>query len=401
MQPTKFSGPLLYSGQAKNSGFFADAPIGFNPDFIQKMDDFTRMAVDTTNDYNFYSASGGTVSILNANSETPLPSSDFGGGWAYIQSDPADTTAVNSGGSFQGIEFFNTLSGRTPLWLESRIGITNPKNCDFFYGATYAENINPPNTGSRIGFGISASDGTGELQIVVSNSTVSAIVINTGYIMPVMDTSASGIIDTRPQGSKSQRNSAPILSIKQVNMASHPNLIEPGHARIHFYIDRKHIGTIAQTESNPWPNTTTASSILYRKASELNETITLATALPNNTLSAFVKIDGVTGSNTGGSGLFTGQLLTIGTEVIEILRDYPSWSLTAGSTLSPPLEAPFYYVKRGVGSSTVSAHSVGAEFTSATSACMIDYTSQIHQRFASDSPFTPFTMNSPILKGSF
>ena len=64
MRPTKFSGPLLYSGQTSNSDFFSDLPIGFNPDFMQHWDDFTGKTIDTTDDYTFTALIYGFVFLL-------------------------------------------------------------------------------------------------------------------------------------------------------------------------------------------------------------------------------------------------------------------------------------------------------------------------------------------------
>jgi len=393
MRPTKFSGPLLYSGQVTNSGSFTDMPIGFNPDYVQIMDDFTGLAVDTTNDFNFAAATGGTVSSYDADTSTAQPDSNFSNGWAVVQSDPTDPAAVASGGSFQTTEQFNMLSGRMPLLLESRVGLTNPKNCDFFFGATEAPNIATPNTGYRVGFGISASSGTGELQIVVKNST-SEVVTDTGYIMPAMCTASSGLVDTIPQGSNTRRNTAPVLSMRQVNVADHPNLFDTGQCRAYFYVDRTLIGTISQQSYNePWPNFHSANSVLYRKASELGNTITLATEMPANTDNINIQINGVETTSTSGSGLWTSQILTIGTEDVEILRDFPAWGASGGFT------GAYYTVKRGVNGTTAAEHLVGAEFTSATAGCLMDYISTTKQRFPS-SPQFGWNMTNPDMKGS-
>lgn len=393
MRPTKFSGPVLYSGQVANSGSFTDMPIGFNPDFVHLMDDFTGLAVDTTNDFNFAAATGGTVSSYNANTDTAMPSSDFSNGWAVIQSDPTDPTAVASGGSFQTTEQFNMLAGRMPILLESRVGLTNPKNCDFFFGASYAPNANTPNTGSRVGFGISASSGTGELQIVVKGPS-SEVVTNTGYIMPAMSTAGAGLVNRQPIDSSSQRNTAPVLSMRQVNVASHPNLFDEGQCRAYFYVDRTLIGTISQQSLNePWPNVSSANSVMYQKASELGNTITLATEMPANSDDINIQINGVETTSTSGSGLWTNQILTIGTEDVEILRDFPAWGSSGGFT------GAYYTVKRGVNSTTPAIHNVGDEFTSATAGCLMDYISTIKQRFPSTHQFG-WNMTNPDMKGS-
>ena len=46
-----FTGPVLYAGKDGQRQWFENLPVANNPDYLMYMDDFTGIALDTTNDW--------------------------------------------------------------------------------------------------------------------------------------------------------------------------------------------------------------------------------------------------------------------------------------------------------------------------------------------------------------
>ena len=54
MGTTRFSGPMMYSGEGRTVGsgtWFKNLPMQLNPDYVVQFDDFTGIAVGGTNDW--------------------------------------------------------------------------------------------------------------------------------------------------------------------------------------------------------------------------------------------------------------------------------------------------------------------------------------------------------------
>ena len=46
-----FTGPVLFAGKNNTKKWFENLPVSVNPDFVVYMDDFTGVALDSTNDW--------------------------------------------------------------------------------------------------------------------------------------------------------------------------------------------------------------------------------------------------------------------------------------------------------------------------------------------------------------
>lgn len=119
MGTTRF-GPILRSGKGVGMGWFADQPIGSSPDYIEFWDDFTGIAVNTTNDWTSVKDSSATVAIV----------ADTHGGELALTS---AATTDNDGASIQGNEIFLPASGRK-IWFEARVKVADADQQDVFVG---------------------------------------------------------------------------------------------------------------------------------------------------------------------------------------------------------------------------------------------------------------------------
>ena len=368
MRPTKFSGPLLYSGQTPNSDFFSDLPIGFNPDFIQHWDDFTGKTIDTTDDYTFIALSGGNVEAYNRDPASAFPSADMIGGWALLQSQLSDPDVVNSGGKLEANEFVHPLRWRQPIHSEARFGVNNPKNCNLFYGLHVTTASGTPSA-VRFGFEINASDGTGVVDAVATAGSGAGpdgqtyARVNTGFTMPVLSTYAGGtqVQVGDPIDRNLQQNTAPIFSMR---------VLTPGGqdtTRVHFYINRRLVATI-NNEVPGWPVNTAiyAPVFYYEKKSELPG-MTIGEGMDDSTTGPIDILGSTAGtpsttSNKNGSGLWNGQVIKIGSELMRVALTYSNLN-----------RAPRISVERGYDGSTATTHTSGDSITSGTGGSLMDY----------------------------
>jgi hypothetical protein len=145
MGTTRFSGPVMYSGQGSDSSklgsWFKNLPIQVNPDYIFKYDDFTGVDIDDTDDW--------TKSVLNSGTLTLL--ADHVGGWAKST---GDGSTDNSGGAIQGNEIFLAESSKN-IYFESKVAVTDADDMDMFVGlaenGTFATGV-PFTANNQIGF---------------------------------------------------------------------------------------------------------------------------------------------------------------------------------------------------------------------------------------------------------
>ena len=58
-----FTGPILFAGKDSPRKWFENLPVDKNPDFVTYMDDFTGIALDTTNDWTVVKDSSATAAL--------------------------------------------------------------------------------------------------------------------------------------------------------------------------------------------------------------------------------------------------------------------------------------------------------------------------------------------------
>jgi hypothetical protein len=156
-----FTGPVLYAGVNGSRRWFADLPVGVNPDYVVLMDDFTGIALDATSDWTVVKDSGASAAIgADAESGTLILSSA--------------ATTDNDGASVQGNEIFRVASGRD-IWFETKCWITDAEedNMDLCVGLTVNFATNPEamlTATDRIVFQIN-DGGTSILAITEKNGT--------------------------------------------------------------------------------------------------------------------------------------------------------------------------------------------------------------------------------------
>jgi hypothetical protein len=142
MANTRFSGNILYG----NAGFLRDLPMGASPDYVTRFDDFTAVAIDSTNAWTVVKDSGAAVAIV----------ADTAGGELALTS---AATTNDDGASIQGNEIFLPASGRT-IWFMARVKNTSPADADMFFGLSENFATNPEAILSATSFiGFEVDDG--------------------------------------------------------------------------------------------------------------------------------------------------------------------------------------------------------------------------------------------------
>lgn len=133
MANTHFSGPVLYSGTNTAASFagMAEMPITINPAVFSVIDDFTGIAIDTTNDWTVVKDSGASVAIV---------ADTFGGEVALTSA----ATTDNDGASIQGNEIFLAASGKN-IYFSTRVKNTKVAQTDMCFGLTVNFATNPEN----------------------------------------------------------------------------------------------------------------------------------------------------------------------------------------------------------------------------------------------------------------
>lgn len=164
-----FTGPILFAGKDNPRKWFKDLPIDKNPDYITKWDDFTGVALDSTNDWTVVKDSGAAVAIV----------ADTVGGEVALTS---AATTDNDGASIQGNEVFAVQAGKD-LWFETRIKVADADDTDLCVGFTVNFATNPEamlTAADRIVF--ESDDGTATLQCITEkNGTETATALATAY----------------------------------------------------------------------------------------------------------------------------------------------------------------------------------------------------------------------------
>ena len=126
-----FTGPILFGGKDTPRKWFENLPIDKNPDYVVYMDDFTGVALDTTNDWTLIKDSSATAA-LGADAES---------GTLVLTS---QATTDNDGASVQGNEIFAMASGRD-IWFETKVTPTDAEGSamDICIGLTVNFATNP------------------------------------------------------------------------------------------------------------------------------------------------------------------------------------------------------------------------------------------------------------------
>lgn len=148
MANTRFSNPILYAGRGNGRGAFEDLPMGLGSiDHVVIWDDFTGIAVDSTNDWTVVKDSGASVGIT----------ADTANGYGNLTS---TATTDDDGASIQGNEIFLPAAGRT-IWFMTRLQNNDADQTDVCVGLTANFATNPEamlTASNRIVFQIADGD---------------------------------------------------------------------------------------------------------------------------------------------------------------------------------------------------------------------------------------------------
>lgn len=130
MANTHFSGPVLYSGKGQITGSWGtDLPIAVNLDVFQLFDDFTNVALDSTNAWTVVKDSGASAGI----------GADVVGGVLDLTS---TATTDDDGASVQGNEIFLPAADKS-VWFETRLQCNDADQTDICAGLTVNFATNP------------------------------------------------------------------------------------------------------------------------------------------------------------------------------------------------------------------------------------------------------------------
>ena len=126
-----FTGPVLYAGKDGQRQWFENLPVANNPAYLMYMDDFTGIALDTTNDW----------TLIKDSSATAALGADAENGTLVLTS---QATTDNDGASVQGNEIF-ALSTTRDIWFETKLFITDAEGdaMDVCVGLTVNFATNP------------------------------------------------------------------------------------------------------------------------------------------------------------------------------------------------------------------------------------------------------------------
>lgn len=130
MANTHFSGPVLYSGKGQITGSWGtDLPIAVNLDVFELFDDYTGVALDSTNAWTVVKDSGASAGI----------GADVVGGVLDLTS---AATTDDDGASVQGNEIFLPAAGKS-VWFETRLQCNDADQTDICAGLTVNFATNP------------------------------------------------------------------------------------------------------------------------------------------------------------------------------------------------------------------------------------------------------------------
>ena len=131
MAATHYSGPLQYSGKGATGAWGTDLTTTTDTDVVVYMDDFTGVALDSTNDWTVVKDSSATASIA---------ADELNGVLNLLSADTTD----NDGASIQGNEIFKPQASKT-LWFETKLKCNDVDQTDICAGLTVNFATNPEN----------------------------------------------------------------------------------------------------------------------------------------------------------------------------------------------------------------------------------------------------------------
>ena len=375
MKATRFSGPTLYSDQYPP---LEGLPTSFNPDYYQFMDDFEGKIVDTTNYWTFDSINNGTLSVYDASGFAPAPYENTAHGVCEIRSeavDPSGPLTLNSGGTMYSYINFQPFVRGQSVFYESRVGITNPKNCDFFTGIipsnAIANPFNPVANSFRTGFRLVESDGTGKIECVSFGAQAESKV--TDFDMPrAIPIYLSSTAGENGNDGPSDRFGIANLGLHISHMAPRVKDSSDYQIIIKYFINRKLVHTTVADKANPvFTNNNYSIITSYKKVSN-RAGVTLQTDLPNTTADVYAYIDIPGTENNNGSGLSTGTFLKVGNEYLRVLGLSPANKVGSRH---------YALVARAQLGTAADTHTAGATITEDTGSCLTDYSALSTNRY--------------------
>lgn len=129
MAATHYSGPLQYSGKGATGAWGTDLTTAVDTDVVTYMDDFTGVALDSTNDWTVVKDSGASAAI----------GADVLNGVLELTS---AATTDDDGASVQGNEIFKAQADKS-LWFETRLQCNDADQTDICVGFTINFATNP------------------------------------------------------------------------------------------------------------------------------------------------------------------------------------------------------------------------------------------------------------------
>lgn len=129
MAATHYSGPLQYSGKGATGAWGTDLTTTVDTDVVTYMDDFTGVALDSTNDWTVVKDSGASAGI----------GADVLNGVLELTS---AATTDDDGASVQGNEIFKAQTDKT-LWFETKLQCNDADQTDICVGLTVNFATNP------------------------------------------------------------------------------------------------------------------------------------------------------------------------------------------------------------------------------------------------------------------
>tara|TARA_R110000824_G_scaffold141445_4_gene308007 strand:- start:42 stop:1187 length:1146 start_codon:yes stop_codon:yes gene_type:complete len=366
MRPTKFSGPILYSGNPRESAAsLEDLPIGFNPDYSTFFDEFQGVPGTVPVGYNFSALASGTFKYSEGNSLQSGADQLYG--WSSLSSDTTNPAQNNSGGTVMAQESLQ-FNARKQLFMEGRASLSSPATCEFFFGCSIDEDWTGGFTSIRkVGFELVG--GTNSLRLVAKGGGGNTSIVENVFTFPNGSSPDA-------QHTDGEVNLAPVLGIRIWSSGTTANGLVAD-----FYVNRRPVGTIRNTEDNSYLSSSIHGLCTYFKKTSEIAGLTIGTLLASGvTSSAGVIINGTSYDNTPGLGsgqqIYVDQTLTIGTAVggdeedvrVAVIGNDADGNLTAT-------------LERGVNSTTVYEHAVDSAIEATTQACLTDYVTSIFSRY--------------------
>lgn len=367
MRPTRFSGPVLYSGNPRvSAASLENLPIGFNPDYAVYFDEFQGIPGNVPPNYNFDAYASGTFAYAEGNSLAEGADKLYG--WAEISSDATDPSQNNSGGTLMTQESLQ-FRGRE-LFIEGRVAIPSPATCEFFFGFSHDADYSSDFTSDRLtGFELVGGTNSLRLRARAGGGPNAESIVENVFTYP----NGSAVNAAYTTGSV---NLGPVLGIRVYGSTLSAYYAD-------FYVNRRHVGTIRNTSTTTSLGTSIRGIATYfKKTSEISG-LTIGTALDAGVASSTnVIINGSSYVDAVGqrsTQIYPDQVLTIGAEDVRVSRVKPG----ADGTLLVDLD-------RAENSTTAVAHSEGASISATSQACHIDYFTSYFSRYPGTAAFDDY-----------